>query len=114
MAKEKKIEKKKRKITFGSIFGGKILLESKKRMDIVIFVAVIIVMYISYTYRTQNLILEIESLKKDIENMRAEKVTVSSKLMNHMVQSNIIKQVKQKNLKIRESKDAPYIIEDGE
>ncbi len=81
-------------------------------MDIVIFVVILIVVYINHTYKVQNLILEIGTLKKDIENMRAEKVTVSSKLMNYIVQSNIIKQIKEKKLNLVESNDAPYILKD--
>ncbi len=110
MAKEKIINKNRRKITFASIFGGKILLESKKRMDFVIFITILIIVYINYTYKMQNLILEIGVLGKDIENKRAEKVTISSKLMNYIVQSNIIKQIDEKNLNLIESNESPYIL----
>ncbi len=96
--------------TFDNVSHGRTLSKEYfannwKRIAIII---VLMLVYINNRYNCQNKLAEINKLKIELTNAKYEALTRSSKLMMDSRQSEVEKQVEQRNLGLEISACPPY------
>lgn len=96
-----------------SILSGSILSkeEVQKRYPYMLFIALLMLMYIANVFKMQQLYRTEASLSKQVKELRAKSLTLSSRRMDITRQSKIIKEVEDRELGLRESLSPPKVIE---
>ncbi|MDR1553948.1 MAG: hypothetical protein LBS69_10895 [Prevotellaceae bacterium] len=92
------------------IISGKIFVSSniQKHLGYIFFIFFLAVFYIGYCYTVENTIRENKKLDKEIKLLRTEYIYQSSELMRTGKKSEIIKQIQERNLTLKEPKN-PFI-----
>jgi cell division protein FtsL len=75
----------------------------------VIFITALIVGYIGLTHNSENKIRQINQLKKEVDDLRADYTTLKSEYMFESKQSEVAKKVR--TIGLEESMEPPMIIE---
>ena len=100
--------------TIRDILNGEILSKNflRKQYRLIIMIAILAFWYVDnrYTCETQ-LAKEIE-LKKEIQDLKYESLTISAELMDISRQSNVLKMVNENGLNLIQSTTPPIVIED--
>ena len=100
--------------TIRDILNGEILSKNflRKQYLLIIMIAILAFWYVDnrYTCETQ-LAKEIE-LKKEIQDLKYESLTISAELMEISRQSNVLKMVNENGLNLIQSTTPPIVIED--
>jgi cell division protein FtsL len=94
----------------GEIFTKKIF---KKNYGLLIMFAVLMLIYITNRYSIESKIALQSKLKKEIQDLKYESLTISAELMKLSRQSSVVKMVNEKGLEIEESPVAPVYIVDS-
>jgi hypothetical protein len=82
-----------------------------KQLPYILFLAVIAIIYIGNRYQAEKIIRETYVLQREVKDLRAESISISSDLMYISKQSEVLKMVKEKGLDLIESREPPKIIE---
>ncbi|MDR2651771.1 MAG: hypothetical protein LBC68_05600 [Prevotellaceae bacterium] len=92
------------------IISGKIFVSSniQKHLGYIFFIFFLAVFYIGYCYTVENTIRENKRLDKEIKLLRTEYIYQSSELMRIGKKSEILKQIQERNLTLKEPKN-PFI-----
>lgn len=77
----------------------------------VVMLTVIGIIYITIGYYSENLYKEKNKLEQEVKELRFESITTASHLMKMSLQSEVKKQIEQKGLSLKESKEPPIRIE---
>ena len=99
-----------RDVLNGDIFTKKII---QKQYRLLILIAVLVFFYVDNRYSCESQIAKQVKLKKEIQDVKYESMTISADLMKLSRQSSVIKMVKDKGLEIEESPVAPVFIVDS-
>ncbi len=91
----------------GSILTRKIVV---KQLPFILFLTFLALLYIGNRYHTERLFRQVSSLKTEVENLRAEQITSTARLMNMSRPSAVAKMVEEKNLEIRELTEPPKVL----
>lgn len=96
------------------VLGGTILTEDffLKNTRFMLVVFVIMVLYISNRYSCISKMAEIESLKKELKDVKYESLTISSDLMGVSRQTQVQTLVDQNDLKLETPSEPAYKIEE--
>lgn len=107
MATEKKNKDIKRNLQ--GLLNGSVLASDfvRKQMPYIILLAIIALIYISNRYHAESVFRETERTKKEIEELRAEKITVQSKLMRSSRRSELLRMLEEKGSDLKESAAPP-------
>lgn len=103
-AKKKGVEKikelNKQKPSFRDLIDGSILTRDYvvSQLPILIFLAVLMMVYIANKYHSEKLAREIENIQKDIKELKCEKLSVQSELMSISKQSEVAKLIEEKGM----------------
>lgn len=110
---EEKNEKKKKKgASLKSILGGDILAtgslsRNKGLLALLVFLAII---YIHNRYASQQQLIEIDRLKKELTDIKYDALTRSSELMEKSRQSRIEEYISAEESDLQTATNPPYII----
>jgi hypothetical protein len=97
-----------RDVLNGSIFTKKFL---RKQYALIALLVILSVFYIDNRYTSEKQIKRIAELKKEVQDVKYESLTISAELMGITRQSNILKLLESKNMKLRPGETPPIVIE---
>jgi len=106
-------EKKKKRNSFKSIVGGDILATDffRRQTKLLVLIMIMIIFYIHNRYASQQQIIEIDRLKKELTDIKYDALTRNSELMEKSRQSRIENYISTKETELQTSTSPPYLIE---
>ncbi|ADQ79651.1 hypothetical protein Palpr_1505 [Paludibacter propionicigenes WB4] len=101
--------------TVRDILNGNILTKKffQKQYGLIIMIAVLLFLYVDNRYQCENQQAREIELKKKIQDVKYESLTISAELMEISRQSNVMKKVNESGLPLVESTTPPIVIEDS-
>jgi|AntAceMinimDraft_17_1070374.scaffolds.fasta_scaffold02477_2 hypothetical protein len=115
--KKNTVERKNKKRTglkkiFQMLLGGTILSQKNviELLPFIFYLTFLAILYIGNTYYAEKIIRNTYTVKKQLKELRYEYITTKSNLMFKSKQSEIIKQLEQKGIDLKESKIPPHKI----
>ena len=105
----KQNRKKEIRRTLQGLLSGSILTSEfvRKQMLFIILLSVLALVYISNRYHAERVFRETEQIKDEIAELRAEKITVQSKLMRISRRSEILRLLRENGSELKESPVPP-------
>lgn len=107
---EEKVERKEQK--FGSIkdlLDGSLIANDfvLKQLPYIVFLVILAFIYIANRYHAEKVVRASIELTKEINELRAEAITISSELMFNSKQSEVVKLIESRELGLIESVEPP-------
>ena len=95
-----------------SILGGDILANDffKRQTRLLILIMILTVCYINNRYKSQQELIEIDKLKKDLVDIKYDALTRSSELMEKSRQSRIEEYISTEESHLQTATNRPYLI----
>lgn len=95
-----------------SILGGDILANDffKRQTRLLILIMILTVLYIDNRYSSQQELIEIDKLKKDLIDIKYDALTRSSELMEKSRQSRIEEYISTEESRLQTATNRPYLI----
>ena len=117
MKKESKTDKKgapQKRMSIKSILGGDILANDffKRQTNLLILIMVLTILYINNRYESQQELIEIDRLKKELTDIKYDALTRSSELMEKSRQSRIEEYISTGDSPLETATNRPYLIKD--
>jgi hypothetical protein len=119
MKKQKSNNANNPKSTFRGLINGSIVASDlvRKQIPFILVIFVLSLIYIANRYHAESIFRDTEKAKKEIEDLRAEKIEVQSELMINSRRDKVLKALEEKGSTLKESKIPPqkltwYISED--
>jgi hypothetical protein len=81
-----------------------------KQLPFILFLVFLALIYIANRYHAEKMIRQIDSLKTEVKDLRAEEITTASELMNLNRPSNVQNLVTKKQLGLKLTGEPPYKI----
>ncbi len=102
--------------TLRDVINGNILTKKflKKQYGLLILIAVLAFAYVDNRYYCETQQARVIELKKQIQDVKYESLTISAQLMKITRQSNILNMVNERGLNLKESNTPPVVIETPE
>ncbi|MGB4415707.1 MAG: FtsL-like putative cell division protein [Paludibacter sp.] len=102
--------------TLRDVINGNILTKKflKKQYGLLILIAVLAFAYVDNRYYCETQQARVIELKKQIQDVKYESLTISAQLMRITRQSNILNMVNERGLNLKESNTPPVVIETPE
>lgn len=106
-------ERRKRGASLKSLLGGDILAADffRRQTKLIILLMVMVIFYIHNRYASQQQLIEIDKLKKELTDIKYDALTRSSELMEKSRQSRIEEYIKEKDSELQTSTSPPYKID---
>lgn len=101
--------KRKRKFTLGELLNGQ-FFESELFLKNRLFMFVIFLMLvatITVRYKTAKVLREVDSMEREVKELRAHSIAVSSEIIKLTRPSEILDRIKKSNLGLEPSKEPP-------
>lgn len=97
------------KNTFKNVIDGSILTREGviDQLPYVLFLALVAVIYIGNRYQAERIVRESIQIQKELKELRAESITMASRLMYMSKQSEVAKLVNRHNLGLEEAVEPP-------
>lgn len=101
-------------ITLRSILGGDILAHDfiRRQANLLILIVLLTILYIDNRYSSQQELIEIDRLKKELIDIKYDALTISSELTEKSRQSRIEKYISDKGTPLKTAATPPYLIKD--
>ncbi len=101
--------------TIRDILNGEILSKNflKKQYGLLIMMAVLAFMYVDNRYSCEKQLAKEIELKKKIQDVKYESLTISAQLMEISRQSNVLNQLNTRGLDLIQTSNPPIVIEDS-
>ena len=101
-------------ITFKSIMGGDILAHNflRRQANLLILIVILTILYIDNRYSSQQELIEIDQLKKELTDIKYDALTISSELTEKSRQSRIEEYLATENTGLETATIPPYLIKD--
>ena len=114
MKEQDKQTKKGQHITLKSILGGDILAHEflRRQANLIILIVFLTILYIDNRYSSQQELIEIDRLKKELVDIKYDALTISSELTEKSRQSRIEKYISDKGTPLKTAATPPYLIKD--
>lgn len=114
MKEQDKQTKKGQHITLKSILGGDILAHEflRRQANLLILIVFLTILYIDNRYSSQQELIEIDRLKKELVDIKYDALTISSELTEKSRQSRIEKYISDKGTPLKTAATPPYLIKD--
>ena len=108
----REISGKKKKFSLGRILGGDILNEDfvVKQSKLIILITFLFVLFISNRYSCLKKLTEIDRLRTELRELKAENLVISTQLTTNSRQSQIEALIEEKGLELSGSKTPAYKI----
>ncbi len=100
-------------LSFGSVLGGDILTAAwiKHQILFIVLIVAMIIAYITNRYMSQQSMIKINSLKKELTEIRYESMTRSSQLLQRTRESKVIEYLRNtRDSALNVSPQPPYVI----
>ncbi len=112
MATKDKKEKQPKRTSIRSILGGDILANDffKRQTGLLVLIMVLTVLYIDNRYTSQQELIEIDRLKKELTDIKYDALTRSSELMEKSRQSRIEEYISTEESHLETATNRPYLI----
>ena len=113
MANNENIEQSKQPhITFKSIMGGDILAHKflRRQTNLLILIVFLTILYIDNRYSSQQELIDIDRLKKELTDIKYDALTISSELTEKSRQSRIEEYLATENTGLQTATTPPYVI----
>ncbi|HBS89006.1 MAG: hypothetical protein A2W91_06135 [Bacteroidetes bacterium GWF2_38_335] len=81
-----------------------------KQLPYILFVTVLCIFYIANRYHAEKVIRQTVELRKEVKELRTEKIAVQSELMNSSKRTVVLDSLKSKDLNLIESRTPPVKI----
>lgn len=104
-------------LSFGSVLGGDILTAAwiKNQVIFIVVIVLMVIAYITNRYMSQQSMIKINSLKKELAEIRYESMTRSSQLLQRTRESKVIEYLKTtRDSTLNISAQPPYVIKINE
>lgn len=113
-SKKNKIGTPQKQMSIKSILGGDILANDffKRQTSLLILIMVLTILYINNRYESQQELIEIDRLKKELTDIKYDALTRSSELMEKSRQSRIEEYISTGESPLETSTNRPYLIKD--
>ncbi|WP_024993037.1 FtsL-like putative cell division protein [Phocaeicola paurosaccharolyticus] len=107
-----KSENTSKKMSIRSILGGDILANDffKRQTRLLILIMILTVLYIDNRYSSQQELIEIDRLKKELDDVKYDALTRSSELMEKSRQSKIEEYISTQGSELQTATNRPYLI----
>ena len=95
--------------SFRDVINGRLFTRSliTKQLFFALFLAFLGFLYIGNHYKMEGLMHQVTVLNKELKSLRYEAITTSSELMFMSKQSEVLKKIKARNLKLEELTEPP-------
>jgi hypothetical protein len=111
---DKKTKKKKGNSLTALLSGDVLTTEGlRKQLGLIALIVVLAIFYIDNRYTVQRQQIQIDKLKKELEEYRYRDLTRSSELMEISRQSKIEEYVQKTNSDLQTSTEPPYVIKEN-
>lgn len=99
-------------VSFRDFLNGEIFTHSffSKHLKYVLFVTFLAFCYIANHYKVESLLSEMSKVNRELKELRSMSVTTSSELMHISKQSQVLKQVRSKGLKLEPLSEPPRLL----
>lgn len=97
------------KYSLKELISGSVLKKKQvaKQLPFIIFITFLAMIYIANRYHAEHILRETAKLQEELNELRAESITVASELMFASRQSQVLKLVEQNNIGLKESRTPP-------
>lgn len=111
-AKEGQAASSPKHLSLRSILGGDILANDffKRQTRLLILIMILTVLYIDNRYSSQQELIEIDRLKKELTDIKYDALTRSSELMEKSRQSRIEEYISTEESRLQTATNRPYLI----
>lgn len=100
-------------ITWRSILGGEVLVHlMRKQANLIILIMILVILYIDNRYSSQQEMIEIDRLKKELIDTKYDALTISSELTEKSRQSRIEEYISAEGTPLETASTPPYLIKD--
>ena len=112
-AKEQNGQARQSHITFKSIMGGALLAHNflRRQAALLVLIVFLTILYIDNRYSSQQELIEIDRLKKELIDIKYDALTISSELTEKSRQSRIEEYLATENTGLQTATTPPYVIE---
>jgi len=102
-------ENQKNKVRFKELIDGTFLVRENmiRQLPYLLFLTFLGVIYIANRFHAEHMVRQINDLKIEVGNLRAEQITITSELMNISRPSEVSALVESKGLGLKESMEPP-------
>ena len=92
---------------------GSILIREivSKQLQFIFFLTFLAILYIGNRYHAEKLFRKVDVIQTEVENLRAEQITTTAKLMNVSKPSSVAKMVHDRDLGLKELSTPPKVLE---
>lgn len=98
-------------ITWRSILGGEVLVHlMRKQANLIILIMILVILYIDNRYSSQQEMIEIDRLKKELIDTKYDALTISSELTEKSRQSRIEEYISAEGAPLETASTPPYLI----
>ncbi len=80
------------------------------QLPFILFLTFLAILYIANRYHAEKVVRETSKIRSEVKELRAEAITITSKLMNISKQSAVARLVKERGLELKESTEPPIVI----
>lgn len=101
--------------TLRDVINGNFLTKKffQKQYGLLIMIAILLFMYVDNRYYCETQQVKVIELKKQIQDVKYESLTISAQLMELSRQSNVLAKVKERGLNLVETDTPPVVIKDS-
>lgn len=102
-------------ISLRSILGGEILVHSflRRQVYLLILIVILTILYIDNRYSSQQELIEIDRLKKELTDIKYDALTISSELTEKSRQSRIEEYISAEGTQLQTAETPPYLIKEN-
>ena len=103
-------------ISLRSILGGEILVHSflRRQVYLLILIVILTILYIDNRYSSQQELIEIDLLKKELTDIKYDALTISSELTEKSRQSRIEEYISAEGRQLQTAATPPFLIKEEE
>lgn len=101
--------------SFRDFLNGNILTKKviQKQYGLIIMIAVLAFLYVDNRYYCETQLAKEIELKKKIQDLKYESLTISAELMQQSRQSNVLDMINERGVKLIRTSTPPIVIEDS-
>ena len=82
-----------------------------QKVPYILFITLLAIIYISFGFKMQQQYRKYDAINSEVKELRTKSMTLSSNVMKATRQSELLRKIKERGLKIDESLTVPYVIE---
>ena len=103
-------------ISLRSILGGEIRVHSflRRQVYLLILIVILTILYIDNRYSSQQELIEIDRLKKELTDIKYDALTISSELTEKSRQSRIEEYISAEGRQLQTAATPPFLIKEEE